>query len=65
MHQEVNPSVVAQADEATAPGLPNFTGAFIGMACQDLSGTARPADFAFFEYQERAFRENPFSEVRS
>ena len=27
------------SDEATAPGLPNFTGAFVGMACQDLAGT--------------------------
>jgi xylan 1,4-beta-xylosidase len=49
------------SDEASAPGLPNFTGAFVGMACQDLSGTARPADFDFFEYQERDYRENPFS----
>ena len=29
---------------------PNFTGAFLGMACQDLSGSARAADFAWFEY---------------
>ena len=43
------------SDEATAPGLPNFTGAFIGMACQDLAGTARPADFDWFEYRERAY----------
>ena len=48
------------SDEASAPGLPNFTGAFVGMACQDLSGTARPADFNFFEYHERNYRENPF-----
>jgi xylan 1,4-beta-xylosidase len=41
------------SDEASAPGLPNFTGAFIGMACQDLSGSGRPADFAWFEYVER------------
>jgi xylan 1,4-beta-xylosidase len=27
------------SDEATAPGLPNFTGAFVGMCCQDLAGT--------------------------
>jgi xylan 1,4-beta-xylosidase len=40
------------SDEASAPGLPNFTGAFIGMACQDLSGSGRPADFAWFEYRE-------------
>jgi len=43
------------SDEATAPGLPNFTGAFVGMACQDLAGTARPADFDFFEYREREY----------
>jgi len=48
------------SDEATAPGQPNFTGAFVGMACQDLAGTARPADFDFFEYRERGYRENPF-----
>ena len=42
------------SDEASAPGLPNFTGAFVGMACQDLSGTARHADFDYFEYVERA-----------
>jgi xylan 1,4-beta-xylosidase len=43
------------SDEATAPGLPNFTGAFVGMACQDLSGTARPADFDYFDYVERGY----------
>ncbi len=49
------------SDEATAPGLPNFTGAFVGMACQDLAGTLNSADFAFFEYGERGFRPFPFS----
>jgi xylan 1,4-beta-xylosidase len=43
------------SDEATAPGLPNFTGAFVGMACQDLSGGALPADFDWFEYRERKY----------
>ena len=43
------------SDEATAPGLPNFTGAFVGMACQDLAGTAQPADFDWFEYRERDY----------
>jgi xylan 1,4-beta-xylosidase len=43
------------SDEATAPGLPNFTGAFVGMACQDLAGTARHADFDWFEYRERDY----------
>ena len=46
----------ALSDEATAPGLPNFTGAFVGMCCQDLAGTAHPADFDYFEYQERDYR---------
>jgi len=44
------------SDEATTPGAPNFTGAFVGMACQDTSGTAAPADFDGFEYQEREYR---------
>jgi xylan 1,4-beta-xylosidase len=43
------------SDEASAPGLPNFTGAFVGMACQDLAGTARAADFDYFEYREREY----------
>ncbi len=40
------------SDEATLPGLPNFTGAFVGMACQDMSGAGEPADFSYFEYVE-------------
>jgi len=32
---------------------PAFTGAFVGLCCQDLSGKNRHADFAFFTYQER------------
>ncbi len=27
-----------------------FTGNFVGLCCQDLSGRRKPADFAFFEY---------------
>ena len=57
--QQFDASILS--DEATAPGLPNFTGAFVGMACQDLAGTLRPADFDFFEYRERNYRANPFS----
>ena len=57
--QQFDASILS--DEATAPGLPNFTGAFVGMACQDLAGTRRPADFDFFEYRERAYRADPFS----
>ncbi|MEG3165274.1 glycoside hydrolase family 43 protein [Sphingomonas sp. PB2P19] len=41
------------SDEATLPGLPNFTGSFVGMACQDLSGAGLPADFAYFRYEEQ------------
>lgn len=43
------------SDEASAPGLPNFTGAFIGMACQDMSGAGLHADFDWFDYRERDF----------
>ena len=30
----------------------NFTGAFVGMCCQDVAGTGRPADFRWFDYRE-------------
>jgi len=46
------------SDEASAPGLPNFTGAFVGMCCQDASGQRRPADFDYFEYIERDYEAN-------
>jgi xylan 1,4-beta-xylosidase len=49
----------ALSDEATTPGAPNFTGAFVGMACQDTAGTARAADFDWFEYQERRYLPDP------
>ena len=55
--QQFDASILS--DEANVPGSPNFTGAFVGMACQDLSGSARPADFDSFEYQEREFQPNP------
>lgn len=57
--QQFDASILS--DEATTPGLANFTGAFVGMACHDLAGTLRPADFDFFEYRERSFRADPFS----
>jgi xylan 1,4-beta-xylosidase len=44
------------SDEAAAPGTPNFTGAFVGLCCQDLAGTGRPADFDYFVYRERSYR---------
>jgi xylan 1,4-beta-xylosidase len=40
------------SDEATLAGLPNFTGSFVGMACQDMAGTGRHADFHYFHYRE-------------
>lgn len=57
--QQFDASILS--DEAAAPGTANFTGAFIGMACQDMSSGARPADFDFFEYKERAYQPNPFA----
>jgi len=44
------------ADESGPPVLPNFTGAFIGICCQDAAGTALPADFDYFEYLGRDFQ---------
>jgi xylan 1,4-beta-xylosidase len=51
------------SDEAQRPGTPNFTGAFVGMTCQDLAGTARHADFGYFSYRERDFRVDPFPDL--
>jgi xylan 1,4-beta-xylosidase len=47
------------SDEAGPPGNPNFTGAFVGMCCQDLAGTRCAADFDYFLYREREYIENP------
>jgi xylan 1,4-beta-xylosidase len=44
------------SDEATPPMAPNFTGAFLGVCCQDVAGTRRPADFDYFEYRERDYQ---------
>ena len=40
------------SDEYSREG--SFTGTFIGMCAQDLSGTRKPADFDYFEYISRA-----------
>jgi xylan 1,4-beta-xylosidase len=40
------------SDEAGRGYTKSFTGAFVGMACHDISGRRQPADFAFFEYLE-------------
>jgi xylan 1,4-beta-xylosidase len=55
--QQFDASILS--DEATAPGAPNFTGAFVGVACQDMSGAAQHADFDWFEYRERDFVVDP------
>jgi xylan 1,4-beta-xylosidase len=39
------------SDEYTEPN--RFTGAFVGLCCQDLSGQRKHADFDFFSYAER------------
>jgi xylan 1,4-beta-xylosidase len=57
--QQLDASILS--DECIAPGQAHFTGAFVGMACQDLAGTGKAADFDFFEYDERNFRVNPIS----
>ena len=59
--QQFDASVLS--DEATVPGAPNFTGAFVGVACQDMSGAGHPADFDWFEYRERDFRATPPAEI--
>ena len=57
--QQFDASILS--DEATAPGLPNFTGAFVGMACQDMAGTRLHADFDYFLYRERGYCADPFA----
>jgi xylan 1,4-beta-xylosidase len=42
------------SDESGRGYSKSFTGAFVGMACHDMSGRHQPADFEFFEYLERA-----------
>ncbi|MEM1410982.1 MAG: glycoside hydrolase family 43 protein [Pseudomonadota bacterium] len=39
------------SDEAGKGEGANFTGAFVGLCCQDLSGQAIAADFDFFDYR--------------
>lgn len=40
---------------------PAFTGAFVGLCCQDLSGQKQHADFDFFEYMERPTTDGRFA----
>lgn len=39
------------SDEAGKGEGAHFTGAFVGMCCQDLAGTRLPADFSYFSYR--------------
>ena len=41
------------SDEAGIDGGEQFTGAFVGMTCNDLSGRRKYADFDFFAYEGR------------
>jgi xylan 1,4-beta-xylosidase len=38
------------SDEAGEGIHDQFTGAFVGLCCNDISGNRKPADFAFFSY---------------
>ena len=58
--QQFDASILS--DEAIAPGQCSFTGNFVGLACSDLSGTNHHADFDYFEYKERDYKVNPFSD---
>src|SRR6478735_4887004 len=59
LRQQFDASILS--DEATAPGLSSFTGAFVGFACQDMAGTGKHADFDLFDYEERDYRPNSCS----
>ena len=60
--QQFDASILS--DECLAPGQAHFTGAFVGMACQDMAGSGRTADFDFFQYEERTFRPHPSGQFR-
>jgi xylan 1,4-beta-xylosidase len=51
LNVELDASIVS--DEAGRGEHGSFTGAFVGMMGFDTGGTARPADFAWFDYQPR------------
>ena len=52
--QRIGPPLDASilSDEAGKGEGANFTGAFIGMACHDVTGFCQPADFSSFTYTE-------------
>jgi xylan 1,4-beta-xylosidase len=47
------------SDEAGPAWNPSFTGSFIGMCCQDLTGARRAADFDYFFYKNREYLADP------
>ena len=54
--RDVGPPLDASilSDEAGGGEHRSFTGAFVGMAAFDVSGSAISADFRYFEYKECA-----------
>lgn len=52
--KEIGPAFYAGQLSDEYAGKLRFTGTFLGMACQDLSGTKLPADFDYFTYKEHA-----------
>lgn len=56
MWQRIGPVLDASllADEAGQGEHGNFTGAFVGMSANDVSGAAMPADFDYFDYEDLA-----------
>lgn len=54
--QRIGPMLDASllSDEAGQGEHGNFTGAFVGMSANDVSGAAMTADFDYFDYEDRA-----------
>ena len=52
------------SDEAQTPGTPNFTGAFVGMACQDMAGTGRARRFRLVLLSRARFPDRSFPRPR-
>lgn len=51
--KQIGPAIdITHMSDDSAPQV-RFTGTFIGMATQDLSGMKRPADFEYFVYEEK------------
>lgn len=53
--KEIGPvmdATILSDDYVTYNGKWGFTGAFMGLCCQDLSGQKKAADFDYFEYLE-------------